>query len=60
MWGLTVGAGSGMGRGGQRGKNWDNHNRITKIRIKTMRGKFGKEYIDIIMIPDILLSTLDA
>ena len=33
VWGLTVGAGGGMGRGRQRGKNWDNCNRIT---IKTM------------------------
>ena len=29
VWGLTVGAGGGMGRGGQRGTNWDNCNRIT-------------------------------
>ena len=29
--GLTVGGGSGLGRGGQRGKNWDNCNRITII-----------------------------
>ena len=25
---LTLGAEGGMGRGGQRGKNWDNCNRI--------------------------------
>ena len=30
VWGLTVGAGGGMGRGGQREKNWYNCNRITK------------------------------
>ena len=29
VWELTVGAGKGMGGGGQRGKNWDNCNRIT-------------------------------
>ena len=29
VWGLAVGAGSGMGRGGQRRKNWDNCNIIT-------------------------------
>ena len=29
VWGLTLGAGTGMGRGGQRGKSWDNYNRIT-------------------------------
>ena len=28
-WGLTVGAGVGMGGGEQRGKNWDKCNRIT-------------------------------
>ena len=28
-WGLTVGAGSGLGRGEQREKNWDNCNRTT-------------------------------
>ena len=28
VWELTVEAGGGMGRGGQRGKNWDNCNRI--------------------------------
>ena len=27
VWELTVGG--GMGRGGQRGKNWDNCNRLT-------------------------------
>ena len=29
MWELTVGAGGRMGGGRQRGKNWDNCNRIT-------------------------------
>ena len=29
MWELTVGARGRMGRGGQRGKNWDKHNSIT-------------------------------
>ena len=29
VWGLTVGVGAGLGGGGQRGKNWDNCNRIT-------------------------------
>ena len=29
VWGWTVGAGGGMGRGGQRGKSWDNCNRVT-------------------------------
>ena len=31
LWELTVGAagGGGMGKGGQRGKSWDNYNRIT-------------------------------
>ena len=28
VWGLSVGAGGGLGRGGQRGKNWDNCSRI--------------------------------
>ena len=28
--GLTVGAGGGLGRGGQREKNWDSFNRINK------------------------------
>ena len=28
VWGLTMGGRSGVGRGGQRGKNWDNCNRI--------------------------------
>ena len=28
-WGLTMGAGRGVGWGGQREKNWDNCNRIT-------------------------------
>ena len=26
---MTAGMGAEMGRGGQRGKNWDNYNRIT-------------------------------
>ena len=29
VWELTVGVGGGMGRGGQRGKSWDNCNKIT-------------------------------
>ena len=29
VWGLAVGTGHGLGRGGQRGKNWYNRNRIT-------------------------------
>ena len=29
MWELTVGAGGGLGGGGQRGENWDNCNRVT-------------------------------
>ena len=29
VWGLTVGAGGGLGGGGQRRENWDNCNRIT-------------------------------
>ena len=28
VWGWTVGVGSGLVRGGQQGKNWDNCNRI--------------------------------
>ena len=28
-WGLTVGAEGELGRGGQKGKNWDNCNRVT-------------------------------
>ena len=31
--GLTVGVGSGLGGGEQRGKNWDNCNRLT-IKLK--------------------------
>ena len=31
--GLTVGARDRLGRGEQRGKNWDNYNRITIIKI---------------------------
>ena len=30
VWGLTVRAGGGLERGGQREKNWDNFNRILK------------------------------
>ena len=30
VWELTVGAGGGMGGGGQRGENWDNCNRIAR------------------------------
>ena len=29
VWGLTVGVGGGMGKVGQRVKNWDNCNTIT-------------------------------
>ena len=29
VWGLTVGAGGGVGRGEQKGKNWGMCNRIT-------------------------------
>ena len=36
VWELTVGAGGGMGRGGQRGKNWDNCNRITIKKVSIM------------------------
>ena len=41
VWGLTVGVGSGLGRGGQRGKNWDNYKRITvkKLQIKFVAAK---------------------
>ena len=40
LWKLTVGVGSGMGRGGRRGKNWDNCNRITiKIIFKKIKGR---------------------
>ena len=39
VWGLTVGPGGGKGGGGQRGKNWDNCNRIT---IKNYIKKFKK------------------
>ena len=35
-WTWTVGAGGGLGRGGQRGKNWDNCNRI---RMKYLKNK---------------------
>ena len=31
--GLTVGAEGGLGRGGQRGGNWDNCSRINKKKI---------------------------
>ena len=34
VWGLTVGAGGGMGRGGQKGKKWDNCYRITIKNLK--------------------------
>ena len=34
-WELTVGAQGGTGRGGQRGKNGDNYNRVTiKVKIE--------------------------
>ena len=33
VWELTVGAGGGMGRGGQRGESWDKCNRITIKKI---------------------------
>ena len=47
VWGLTVGVGSGLGGGGQKGKNWDNCNSIdnkifkltNKIKFKTMKMK---------------------
>ena len=29
VWGSTVGAGDGLDGGGQKGKNWDNYNRVT-------------------------------
>ena len=32
MWGLTV-MGCGLGGAGQRGKNWDNYNRVTILKI---------------------------
>ena len=40
VWGLTVGAGDGLGGGGQRWINWDNCNRINKNNIK--RGLVGQ------------------
>ena len=36
MWGLTVGAGGGLGGGGPKGKNWDNCSRIKKIFLKRL------------------------
>ena len=36
VWGLTVGAGRGLGGGGQRGKNWDNSNRINKYKKRNL------------------------
>ena len=38
VWGLTVGPWGGLGRGGQRGRNWDNCTRIT-IKRKEKKGK---------------------
>ena len=38
-WGQIVGAGSGLDGGGQRGKNWDNCNRINKILKINKKGR---------------------
>ena len=38
LWGLALGVGSGLGRGGQRENNWDTCNRIT-IKIKIRKWK---------------------
>ena len=42
--GLTVGAGSGLGGGRQRGKNWDNHNKITIKSLKIKGRKKRKDF----------------
>ena len=39
VWGLTVEAGGGLVRGGQRGKNWNNYKRIT-IKMIFLNGDF--------------------
>ena len=44
MWELTVGVGNGIGRGGQRGKNWDNYNRVTIKQKKKEKTLFLHSY----------------
>ena len=46
VWGLTVGAGGGMGKGGQREENWDDYNRITiknKLKIEKTNSSLMSE-----------------
>ena len=45
VWGLTVGVDGGMSRGGQRGKNWDNCNRITFFKNPKKKKKNPKTYL---------------
>ena len=40
-WGLTVGVEGGLGRGGQRGTNCDNSNRITIKKFKQDKERLG-------------------
>ena len=42
-WGLTVGAGGGLGGGGQRGKNWDTCNGINMNFKKEKKKKKRKK-----------------
>ena len=42
VWGLTMGAGVGLGGGGQRGKNYKNCNRTTNKIFKFLENIFLK------------------
>ena len=33
VWGWPVGAGGGLGGGGQKGRKWDSYNRITILKM---------------------------
>ena len=41
VWGSTVGAGDGLDGGGQKGKNWDNYNRVTIKKKEKEKNKTG-------------------
>ena len=45
LWELTVGAGGGMSRGGQRGKNQGKYNKITIKMIKIVQVRIKKKEV---------------
>ena len=49
VWELTVGAGVGIAGGGQRGKNWDNYNRITIKKLKRIGKNKNNESVIVII-----------